>query len=108
MCISAVPGILEAAAVAVPESGGGPDQLVMFVVPSGSDPPDTAALRQRCQRAIRDGINPLFKLQRARLFALAFAGSGGFLYSKFFYNCLTGVGLACSSMAAQPWHAYLN
>lgn len=66
-CMSAMPGVLEAAAVAAPMSGGGPDQLIMFVVPSGSSTLEADSTRQKCQRAIREGINPLFKLDKACL-----------------------------------------
>ena len=63
-CVSAVSNILEAAAVAVPEAGGGPDKLIMFVVPSASGIVDVREVQQRCQQAIRENINPLFKLQK--------------------------------------------
>lgn len=69
-CISAVPDVLEAAAVAVPEGGGGPDQLVMFVVPSTAEKPDPKVVHQQCQRAIRDSINPLFKLKKVCLLSI--------------------------------------
>ena len=67
-CVSAVAEVLEAAAVAVPESGGGPDQLVMFVVPSASGIANVKEVQQRCQQAIRNDINPLFKLQKVGLY----------------------------------------
>lgn len=64
VCAKNVAGVLETAAVAVPEAGGGPDSLAMFVVPSqpGScqDLPD---VKKRCQLAIRE-LNPLFKLNK--------------------------------------------
>lgn len=63
-CVSAVANILEAAAVAVPEAGSGPDQLVMFVVYSASGIPDVKEVQRKCQHAIRNDINPLFKLHK--------------------------------------------
>ena len=69
-CTSAVPGILEAAAVAVPMSGGGPDQLVMFIVPSTTASLDLDSVRHKCQQAIRSGINPLFKLEKVAIAAI--------------------------------------
>jgi hypothetical protein len=64
VCAKNVAGILESAAVAVPQAGGGPESLVMFVVPSqpGScqDLPDVT---ERCQHAIRE-LNPLFKIHK--------------------------------------------
>jgi acetyl-CoA synthetase len=54
--------LLDAAAVGVPAPGGGPEQLHLFVVPreAGHD----AALLAACQAAIRQGLNPLFKVER--------------------------------------------
>ena len=34
VCVEGVPSVLEAAAVGVPAPGGGPEQLVLFLVPS--------------------------------------------------------------------------
>ena len=65
-CLNALPEVLsEAAAIAVPETGGGPDQLVIFVVPKGSlEALDVDNIKAKCQRHIRTEINPLFKLQK--------------------------------------------
>lgn len=66
-CLRSLAGVAEAAAVAVPEPGGGPDKLVMFLVPSGHrdfSEEELATLKLKCQQAIRDGINPLFKVDR--------------------------------------------
>ena len=65
-CLNALPEVLsEAAAIAVPETGGGPDQLVIFVVPKGSlEALDVDDIKAKCQRHIRTEINPLFKLQK--------------------------------------------
>jgi acetyl-CoA synthetase len=59
--LEGVEGVAEVAAVAVPPVGGGPDRLVVFVVPA-SDAPDVAALRTEMQQRIRVRLNPLFKI----------------------------------------------
>ncbi len=58
-----VTGVAEVAAVAVPPPGGGPEQLVVYVVPVGGEP-DTEALRTEMQGMIRAHLNPLFKIAR--------------------------------------------
>ena len=65
-CLNALPEVLsEAAAIAVPEAGGGPDQLIIFAVPKGSlGALDVDEIKAGCQRHIRTEINPLFKLQK--------------------------------------------
>lgn len=57
--VSGVDGVIETAAIGIPPQGGGPDQLVMFVVAAGS--PDAAALKQALTQAIKTNLNPLFK-----------------------------------------------
>ena len=64
-CVQGVSDIQEAAAVGVPSPGGGPEQLVLFVVPrdtgaSGRNP----KIKAQCQAAIRSKLNPLFKVDR--------------------------------------------
>lgn len=54
-------GVAELAAVAVPPVGGGPDRLVVFVVPAG-DSLDCTALRLEMQQLVRTRLNPLFKI----------------------------------------------
>ena len=55
-------GVIEAAAVACPTPGGGPEQLVLFLVMRpGVDTP-AAELQKRCQQAISSKLNPLFKV----------------------------------------------
>ena len=58
-----VAGVAEVAAVAVPPPGGGPEELVVFVVPSAGEP-DVEALRTQMQGLIRAHLNPLFKIAR--------------------------------------------
>jgi len=93
VCAKNAAGILETAAVAVPEPGGGPDSLVMFVVPSqpGScqDLPD---VKKRCQLAIRE-LNPLFKLNKVGIYNI-FA-SAVLLYFFLGKACTEGRGV-CS------------
>lgn len=69
-----VPAILEAAAVGFPTPGGGPEQLHIFVVLA----PDAATaagggqgggvhlqrIQQDCQAAIKQALNPLFKVHK--------------------------------------------
>lgn len=58
--LGAVPGVGEVAAVAVPPPDGGPDRLVVFVVPEpGAEADD---LRAGMQGALRDHVNPLFRI----------------------------------------------
>eukprot|EP00892_Ulva_mutabilis_P005710 jgi/Ulvmu1/3510/UM162_0017.1 len=60
----------EVAAVAVPPAKGGPEQLVLFVVPSPAAQPSAtlqADLHKACQAAIRTHLNPLFKVSRVVL-----------------------------------------
>ena len=68
VCLEGVPSVLEAAAVGVPAPGGGPEQLVLFLVPrqqeGGSCREAADAVRAQCQAAIRARLNPLFKVDR--------------------------------------------
>lgn len=50
--------VQDAAAIAVPPPGGGPSQLVIFAVASAPE----GELRARMQHAIRQHLNPLFKI----------------------------------------------
>jgi acetyl-CoA synthetase len=57
-------GILETAAVAVPPPGGGPDRLVIFAVMQEEGKPVRAqALRSEMQQAMKDHLNPLFRVE---------------------------------------------
>jgi len=57
-----VEGVRETAAVAVSPPGGGPSMLVVYAVPTGETELDADDLRSAMQRAIRVGLNPLFKV----------------------------------------------
>ncbi|MCB1050936.1 MAG: AMP-binding protein [Acidobacteria bacterium] len=59
--MSSVPGILEVVAVAENPPGGGPSLLVVFVRPDQTRNPN---LKADCQKAIRDKLNPLFRIHR--------------------------------------------
>ena len=64
--LNTVPGVKETAAVAVPPAAGGPGRLVIYAVPY----PDAAELpagelRARLQRALREQLNPLFRIHEA-------------------------------------------
>lgn len=61
--VRTVPGVAEAAAIAVAPEGGGPDSLVVFAVPEGDEPPDPEALRDAMQDELRLHLNPLFKIR---------------------------------------------
>jgi acetyl-CoA synthetase len=62
-CVESVSSIIEAAAVGVPAPGGGPEQLVLFLVPRGKRE-STDSVKRQCQAAIRSKLNPLFKVER--------------------------------------------
>ena len=79
-CVEGVEGVLEAAAVACPPPGGGPDQLHLFLVlrPGAAAGLPPGQLRARCQAAISAKLNPLFKVRLAlqRLHALGTTSTG--------------------------------
>lgn len=56
--------VLETAAIGVPPSGGGPEQLVMAVVfkDSISSTPDLNQLRTSFNSAVQKKLNPFFKV----------------------------------------------
>lgn len=64
--ISKVDGVIETAAVAKSPADGGPSELIIFAVLSGSES-DPAELRARMQQKIRRELNPLFKITELRL-----------------------------------------
>jgi acetyl-CoA synthetase len=72
-----VPAVLEAAAVGFPTPGGGPEQLHLFVVLSLEastaagghgggrvSGPQLQQLQAACQNAIKQELNPLFKVHK--------------------------------------------
>ncbi len=60
--ITSVPGVAEAAAVAVPPPGGGPGRLVVFAVIASDSEWDAPGLQDPMQAAIRRDLNPLFRI----------------------------------------------
>ena len=81
-----VEGVLEAAAVACPPPGGGPDQLHLFLVlrPGAAAGLPPGQLRARCQAAISAKLNPLFKVR----FGLTCFGSGVWAWLQVFLKHL--------------------
>lgn len=64
VCSKASEHIIETAAIAVPPEGGGPDQLVMFVVLADTAGPSLTAdyLKKAFTKALQAGLNPYFKV----------------------------------------------
>jgi acetyl-CoA synthetase len=59
--LDTVPGVQRTAAVAINPPGGGPSELVVYVVPA--DPgADRAALAPALQQALKTQLNPLFRI----------------------------------------------
>ena len=64
--LNTVPGVKETAAVAVPPAAGGPGRLVIYAVPyPGAADLPADELRARLQRALREQLNPLFRIHEA-------------------------------------------
>ena len=64
--LNTVPGVKETAAVAVPPAAGGPGRLVIYAVPyPGAAELPAGELRARLQRALREQLNPLFRIHEA-------------------------------------------
>lgn len=77
-CVERISEVMEAAAVGVPAPGGGPDRLVLFLVlqPGAQPGNSTARLQKDCQAAIRQHLNPLFRLQQVGAHVRAMPGAG--------------------------------
>ncbi|GAX83596.1 hypothetical protein CEUSTIGMA_g11021.t1 [Chlamydomonas eustigma] len=58
--------VADVAAVGVPTLGGGPEQLVLFIVQHGHGG-NIEVLLETCQREVRKLLNPLFKVSRVIL-----------------------------------------
>ncbi len=59
-----VAGIMETAAIAVPPLGGGPERLVVFaVIKEECKPVRLDTLKSEMQQAIKDHVNPLFRIE---------------------------------------------
>lgn len=60
--LSVVEGICETAAIAISPPEGGPNQLVIYAVVADNFSWDKEALKTSLQKAIRQSLNPLFKI----------------------------------------------
>ncbi len=60
--VEKVAKVAEVAAVAVPPPGGGPDRLVVYVVPEPGSDPDPEILKTAMQAEVSAHLNPLFKV----------------------------------------------
>jgi acetyl-CoA synthetase len=60
--LDGVTGVLRTAAVAINPPGGGPSELVVFVVPREPAAADKAALAPALQQALKTRLNPLFRI----------------------------------------------
>lgn len=69
--VATMEGVNDVAAVAVPPPGGGPSELIVFVVPQRPidewSEHDRAELEAAIRDAIKQQLNPLFKLSRLKL-----------------------------------------
>jgi acyl-coenzyme A synthetase/AMP-(fatty) acid ligase len=66
--VESVQGVVEAAAVACPTPGGGPEQLHLFLVlRPGAQAAAAPELLKACQDAISQRLNPLFRVHRVLL-----------------------------------------
>lgn len=60
--LNTVEGICETAAIAIPPTNGGPNQLVIYAVVSSDFQGDATTLKTALQNAIKQQLNPLFKI----------------------------------------------
>lgn len=60
--LNLIPDVGEAAAIAVSDEGGGPSQLVVFVVPAENC--DRETLSDRMNQSIKSSLNPLFRIAK--------------------------------------------
>nr|AFD33357.1 acyl-activating enzyme 13 [Cannabis sativa] len=67
VCDRADDSILETAAVSVSPIGGGPEQLVMFVVLKNGYDAEAENLRTKFSKAIQSNLNPLFKVTAVKI-----------------------------------------
>ena len=65
--LNPLPGVQETAAVAVPEPGGGPSRLVIFLLPREGVTRSPAEWKALLQQAIRTQLNPLFHVHEVSL-----------------------------------------
>lgn len=60
--VSSLPSVSEVAAIAVPPPEGGPDRLVLYVVPKASVKVSAQELKELAAQMIREKLSPLFHL----------------------------------------------
>jgi len=60
--LNRIPGVRETAAIAVPPAGGGPDRLVIFLVPGPDATETSSGWLPLMQKAVREHLNPLFRV----------------------------------------------
>jgi acetyl-CoA synthetase len=65
--LNVLPGVRETAAVAVPPPGGGPSRLVIFLIQKEDSVRSADGWTPILQKAIRDQLNPLFRLHEVVL-----------------------------------------
>ena len=65
--LNRVPGVVETAAVGAPPPGGGPERLVVFAVLAAGSEVAEDQLATTMRTALRDQLNPLFRLAELRL-----------------------------------------
>ncbi|GIV22840.1 MAG: AMP-binding protein [Bacteroidia bacterium] len=58
--VAQLPGVGEVAAIAIPPSEGGPDQLILFLVVQEGAPTDTTYWLSLVAKAVREKLSPLF------------------------------------------------
>ncbi len=63
------PGIRELAAIAVHDPAGGPERLVIFAAPASADEVSVKSLQALMTQAVRERLNPLFKIAEVILVA---------------------------------------
>jgi len=63
--INADESVLESAAVSMPGEGGGPERLLLFIVPR-KDIPDEIGFKKALQQLITEKLNPLFRVSDIR------------------------------------------
>jgi acetyl-CoA synthetase len=65
--VNQLDGIQESAVIAAPQPGGGPDELIAFIVTPRKI--DVEATRDKINRSIRDTINPLIRIAKIMVVA---------------------------------------
>jgi acetyl-CoA synthetase len=64
--VGVIHGVRDIAAIAVAPEGGGPSQLVIYVVIASDGDVDPAVLQATMQQRLKTELNPLFKIHALR------------------------------------------